>query len=106
MNNRSYNFRPNNNLPNHYLPGLRNHENFSYANPRNALHPPPSFSQPLAEKKPSLENLLNTFIVETRGGFNKDESHLDNIETYCSNMSASIKYLEVQAGQLASKFKT
>ena len=44
--------------------------------------------------------------METRGRFNKDESHLDNIETYCSNMSASIKYLEVQAGQLASELKT
>ena len=27
---RSYNFKPNNNLPNHYTPALRNHENFSY----------------------------------------------------------------------------
>ena len=28
--NRSYNFKPNNNLPTHYTPELRNHENFSY----------------------------------------------------------------------------
>ena len=28
--NRSYNFKPNNNLPNHYTPALRNHENLSY----------------------------------------------------------------------------
>ena len=28
--NRSYNFKPNNNLPTHYTPTLRNHENFSY----------------------------------------------------------------------------
>ena len=27
---RSYNFKPNNNLPTHYTPALRNHENFSY----------------------------------------------------------------------------
>ena len=26
----SYNFKPNNNLPTHYTPALRNHENFSY----------------------------------------------------------------------------
>ena len=32
VNNRSYTFRPNNNLPSHYHPGLRNHENFSYNN--------------------------------------------------------------------------
>ena len=28
--NRSYNFKPNNNLPTHYTPTLRNHENLSY----------------------------------------------------------------------------
>ena len=28
--NRSYNFKPNRNLPTHYTPALRNHENFSY----------------------------------------------------------------------------
>ena len=28
--NRSYNFKPNKNLPTHYTPALRNHENFSY----------------------------------------------------------------------------
>ena len=26
----SYNFKPNNNLPTHYTPALRNHENLSY----------------------------------------------------------------------------
>ena len=26
----SYNFKSNNNLPTHYTPALRNHENFSY----------------------------------------------------------------------------
>ena len=29
--NRSYTFKPNPNLPTHYTPALRNHENFSYA---------------------------------------------------------------------------
>ena len=28
--NMSYTFKPNLNLPNHYTPALRNHENFSY----------------------------------------------------------------------------
>ena len=28
--NRSYTFKPNPNLPTHYTPALRNHENFSY----------------------------------------------------------------------------
>ena len=30
--NRSYNFKPNTNLPTHYTLALRNHENFSYGN--------------------------------------------------------------------------
>ena len=32
VDNRSYTFRPNNNLPSHYHLRLRNHENFSYRN--------------------------------------------------------------------------
>ena len=44
--------------------------------------------------------------METKGRFNKDEARLDNIETYCSNMSASIKSLVMQVGQLASKLRT
>ena len=28
--NKRYNFKSNNNLPTHYTPALRNHENFSY----------------------------------------------------------------------------
>ena len=32
VNNRNYNFWPNNNLMTHFHPGLRNHENFLYAN--------------------------------------------------------------------------
>ena len=32
VNNRSYTFFPNNNLPSHYHSGLRNHENLSYEN--------------------------------------------------------------------------
>ena len=106
VNNQNYNFQPNNNLPTHYHPGLRNHENFSYGNPNNALQALLGFPQLLVEKKSSLENLLSTFIVKTRGRFNKDEAYLDNIETHCANMSTSIKFLEVQVGQLASELKT
>ena len=35
---RSYHFKPNPNLPTHYNPALRNHENFSYGG--GALHSP------------------------------------------------------------------
>ena len=41
---RSYHFKPNPNLPTHYNPALRNHENFSYGGgalhgPRQGQHP-------------------------------------------------------------------
>ena len=85
---------------------MRNYENFSYGNPSNALQPLLGFPRPLGGKKPSLKHLLSTFTVETRGRFNKDEACLDNIETHCSNMSTSIKSLEMQVGQLASELKS
>ena len=54
----SYHFKPNPNLPTHYNPALRNHENFSYGGgalhgPRQGQHPqqgyqhPPRFQQQL-----------------------------------------------------------
>ena len=104
VNNRNYNYRPNN-LPTHYHPGLRNHKNFSYDNRMNALQPPLGYSQPVTENKLSIEELLSTFIVEARGRFNKDEARLDDIETYCTNMSATMKSLETQVGQLVTELK-
>ena len=38
--NRSYNFKPNLNLPTHYTPALRNHENFSYGEEHNKVKDP------------------------------------------------------------------
>ena len=105
INNWNFNYQPNNNLPTHYHLGLKNHENFSYTNPRNALQPPPGFPQPLAEKKPYCGEILSTFIMETRGRLSIDEPRLDSIETYCNNLSATMKSLEVQVGQLATKLK-
>ena len=105
LKNCDFNYCPNN-LPTHYHSSLRNHENFSHANQRNTLQPPPGFQQPLVEKKHSIEYLLSMFIVETRGRFNKSEARIDNIKTHCTNMSASIKSLEVQMGQLATKLKS
>ena len=43
-NNRSYTFRPNNNLPSHFHPRLRNHENFSYRNQVMVPHEPHQLS--------------------------------------------------------------
>ncbi|PON34362.1 hypothetical protein PanWU01x14_344900, partial [Parasponia andersonii] len=43
--------------------------------------------------------------METRGRFNKDETHLDNIETHCTNINATLKSLEVNISQLANSIK-
>ena len=40
VSNRGYTFRPNSNLPSHYHPGLRNHENLSYGNQAIVPHEP------------------------------------------------------------------
>ena len=48
---RNYHFKPNPNLPTHYSPALRNHENFSYGGevlqgPRNGQNPQQGYQQP------------------------------------------------------------
>ena len=48
---RSYHFKPNPNLPTHYNPALRNHENFSYGGgatqgPRHGQNPQQGYQQP------------------------------------------------------------
>ena len=48
VNNRSYTFHPNNNLPSHYYAGLRNHENLSYGNQEIILHEPYQLSTTMA----------------------------------------------------------
>ena len=54
VNNRSYTFRPNNNLPSHFHSGLRNHENFSYRNPAIVPHEPHQLSTTMAH--PGFQN--------------------------------------------------
>ncbi|KAI3448633.1 hypothetical protein Pfo_005298 [Paulownia fortunei] len=91
VNNHNFNFRGNQ-LPTHYHPRLRNHENFSYANNRNVLQPlsgynnPPHLNPRVGEKKASLENLISTFI-----------RHL------ASSLGAQMKSMETQIGQLATE---
>ena len=50
----------------------------------------------------SLEDAMISFVEETKARFKKFDSQLDNIETHCSNMGATIKNLEVQIGKLAT----
>ncbi|XP_022868533.1 uncharacterized protein LOC111388104 [Olea europaea var. sylvestris] len=105
VNRRNYNQRESYQA-NHYHPGLRNHENLSYGNNRNTLQPPSGFNTQNSDGKLPLEDILGTFISETRSRFNKDESRLDNIETHVSNMGATMKNLEVQISQLATSMKS
>ena len=48
--NRSYTFKPNPNLPTHYTPSLRNHENFSYGGgPQQGPRPGQNYHQAYAQ---------------------------------------------------------
>ncbi|XP_073014551.1 uncharacterized protein [Primulina eburnea] len=58
INNRGFGGYRGNPPPNTYHPGLRNHENFSYANNKNVLNPPPGFNTQKKEGKPSFEDLF------------------------------------------------
>ncbi|KAI3472472.1 hypothetical protein Pfo_031258 [Paulownia fortunei] len=100
-----------NQLPTHYHPGLRNHENFPYANNRNVLQPPLGYNNPphpnpqVGENKASVEDLISTFIGKIRARLNKDEVKIDNTETQlghlASSLGAQMKSMETQIGQLA-----
>ena len=54
VNNRNYAFCPNNNLPSHHHPGLRNYENFSYNNQAIVPHEPHQLSTTMAP--PGFQN--------------------------------------------------
>ena len=104
--NKEYNLKPNNNLLAFYHPGLFNNENFSYANNRNTHQ---STSEPakssIDKLSSSLEDLLRTYIVDSKARLDQHDSHLNNIETSCTNMGTTMKALETQAGQLATQIK-
>ena len=68
MNNKNFGFQGNQ-LSNNYYFGMYNHENLSYDNNRNVLQPSSGFSNQQVEKKPSVEDLVGTFITETRNCF-------------------------------------
>ncbi|XP_073057201.1 uncharacterized protein [Primulina eburnea] len=63
-NNRGYGGYRGNPPSNTYLPGLRNHENFSYATNKNVLNLPPGFNTQKGEGK-SFENLIGKFLAES-----------------------------------------
>ncbi|XP_068666390.1 uncharacterized protein [Aristolochia californica] len=76
-------------------------KNLSYGNTKNVLQPPPRIDSQPSKKKMSLEDVMVSFVEMTKARFKKTDSRLDNIETHCSNIGATIKNLEVQIGQLA-----
>ena len=45
----------------------------SNKNNRNVLQPPPGFTNQQVNKKPSIEDLMGTFISETRNRFKQDD---------------------------------
>ncbi|XP_022860338.1 uncharacterized protein LOC111380906 [Olea europaea var. sylvestris] len=64
------------------------------------------FNNQAFERKPSLEDILGTFISETRSRFNKDEARLDSIETHMTNLGTTVKNLEVRIGQIATAIQS
>ena len=127
---RSYQFKPNPNLPTHYTPALRGHENFSYGGgasqgPRQGQdlqqgYNPPRFQrqQQQGENKneyqgqkraQSFEEQMLQFMRDNKKMLNNHEQKFYELETFKSNTqifqantNASLKNLETQVGQLAS----
>ena len=127
---RSYHFKPNPNLPTHYNPALRNHENFSYGggalhgprqeqHPQQGYHQPPRFQQQQQgggsrneyqgqrRIQPFEEQMLQ-FIGDNKRLLQFHEQKLSDLEAFKSdtqmfqkNTSASLKNLETQVGQMA-----
>ena len=127
---RSYHFKPNPNLPTHYNPALRNHENFSYGggavqgprhgqNPQKGYQQPPRFQQQHQggegrndyqghrRTQPFEEQMLQ-FMGDNKRLIHFHEQKLSDLEAFKSdtqvfqkNTSASLKNLETQVGQLA-----
>ncbi|XP_075486253.1 uncharacterized protein LOC142525853 [Primulina tabacum] len=105
INNRGFGGYRGNPPPNTYHLGLRNHENFSYANNNNVLNPPPGFNTQKGEGKPSFEDLVGTFVTESGKRMARTESRLDNMEKHIGNMGATMKSLETQIWKLANALK-
>ena len=125
---RAYHFKPNPNLPTHYTPALRNHENFSYGGgaqhfPRhgqnfNQRYAPPRFQQQQQEEDRNeyqgkkraqiLEDHMLQFMGENKKLLNFHEKKFAELEASNTNSqnfqtttNAYLKNLETQIGQLA-----
>ena len=127
---RNYHFKPNTNLPTHYHPALRNHENLSYGGgasqgPRPVQNPPQGYQQPprFQQKQQGIEH-RNEYQGQRRAlsfeeqmlqfmGDNKKLLNLHeqkfaelgatatNFQVFHNTTNATLKNLETQVGQLA-----
>ncbi|XP_073064020.1 uncharacterized protein [Primulina eburnea] len=52
--------------------------------------------------KPSFEDLVGTFVVESGKRMSRTESRLDNLETHMASIGATLKILESQVGQITN----
>lgn len=73
---------------------LRNHENLCYANNKNVLNRTLGFNEQKGEDKPSSEDLVGIFVVDSKKRIGKNESYIDNIETHMINICATTKSLK------------
>ena len=124
---RAYHFKPNPNLPTHYTPALRNHENFSYGGgaqhiPRHGQnfqqgYAPPRFQQQQQgegrneyqgkKRAQTFEDQMLQFMGENKKLLNFHEQRFAELEASNTNSqifqtttNASLKNLETQIGQL------
>ncbi|XP_062113025.1 uncharacterized protein LOC133824168 [Humulus lupulus] len=51
----------------------------------------------------SLEELLKTYIVDSKAMLDQHDTHLNNIEMHCTNMGETIKTLETQVEEIPKK---
>ena len=128
--NRSYTFKSNLNLPTHYTPALRNHENFSYGggaqqgqrpgHNMQQYHASRGFQQQQQQqagqradnqgqrRSNSFEDEMLAFMGENKRLLNIHEQKFAelaafqaNTTIFQTNTNASLKNLETQVGQLA-----
>ena len=127
---RNYHFKPNTNLPTHYHPALRNHENLSYGGgasqgPRQIQNPPQGYQQPPRFQQQqqgiehrneyqgqrralSFEEQMLQFMGDNKKLLNLHEQKFaelgataTNFQVFQNTTNATLKNLETQVGQLA-----
>ena len=125
---RAYHFKPNPNLPTHYTPALRNHENFSYRGAAQHVprlgqnfqqgYAPPRFQQQQQgegrneyqgqKRAQTFEDQMLQFMGENKKLLNFHEQKFSELEASNTNSrifqtttNASLKNLETKIGKLA-----